>query len=223
MGYEDLIPGNRYSRKEVAQLIGLPPEKQKGNWSTGHTRFNNAWLIFTNVGTAGRTGHNYGNRWAGNELEWSGRTGSRTDHETIQSLLRLPVHIFTRSNDRDPFDYEGIGKPVRVEPTVPVRILWSFSDSEFRRAETLPEEIQFPERFAEGARTAVWVSAVERNPAARRACIRHWGTRCMVCNFDFAKFYGHLGAGFIHVHHLKPISEVQGEYEVDPVNDLRPV
>ena len=35
--------------------------------------------------------------------------------------------------------------------------------------------------------------------------------------------YGELGKGFIHVHHLRPLSEVGGEYVVDPGADLRPV
>ena len=32
-----------------------------------------------------------------------------------------------------------------------------------------------------------------------------------------------LFAGFIHVHHLRPLSEIRGEYMVDPVADLCPV
>jgi 5-methylcytosine-specific restriction protein A len=35
--------------------------------------------------------------------------------------------------------------------------------------------------------------------------------------------YGEIGKGFIHVHHLKPVSEINGEYEVDPIEHLVPV
>jgi predicted HNH restriction endonuclease len=35
--------------------------------------------------------------------------------------------------------------------------------------------------------------------------------------------YGPLAEGFIHVHHVKQLSEIGAEYEVDPVADLRPV
>jgi 5-methylcytosine-specific restriction protein A len=45
----------------------------------------------------------------------------------------------------------------------------------------------------------------------------------MVCGFDFAKLYGEIGEGFIHVHHLRDLATVGGEYEVDPIKDLRPV
>jgi len=37
------------------------------------------------------------------------------------------------------------------------------------------------------------------------------------------KTYGDVGLEFIHVHHLRQLSEVGGEYEIDPITDLRPV
>ncbi len=40
-------------------------------------------------------------------------------------------------------------------------------------------------------------------------------------HFDAA--YGDVANGFAHVHRLRPVSEVGGECEVDPVHDLRPV
>lgn len=77
--------------------------------------------------------------------------------------------------------------------------------------------------YPEGATKRVVVDAYERNPAARRACIAHYGTCCQVCGFDFGQTYGELGEGFIHVHHLNQLSEIGEEYQVDPVEDLRPV
>jgi len=44
-----------------------------------------------------------------------------------------------------------------------------------------------------------------------------------VCNFDFEKNYGEVGKNFIHVHHLKPLHEITEKYELNPINDLRPV
>jgi 5-methylcytosine-specific restriction protein A len=35
--------------------------------------------------------------------------------------------------------------------------------------------------------------------------------------------FGPDASGFIHVHHLTPLSEIGQEYLVDPVRDLRPV
>lgn len=75
----------------------------------------------------------------------------------------------------------------------------------------------------EGKTRTITVNAYERNPKARSECIRHHGCACKVCNFNFAKVYGEKAEGYIHVHHLIPLSQIQGEYEVDPINDLIPV
>lgn len=81
-----------------------------------------------------------------------------------------------------------------------------------------PEEL-----FIEGATRQVTSSVYERDPRARRACLAHHGLKCVVCGLDFAEAYGELGEGFIHVHHLRPLSEIAGEYEVNPITDLVPV
>jgi 5-methylcytosine-specific restriction protein A len=40
---------------------------------------------------------------------------------------------------------------------------------------------------------------------------------------DFEKMYGEIGHGFIHVHHIIPISTIGEEYKIDPIKDLVPV
>jgi len=75
----------------------------------------------------------------------------------------------------------------------------------------------------EGALRRVVSSEYERNPAARLACIEHYGASCVVCGFSFESTYGEFGRGFIHVHHLTPVSAIGKEYRVDPIADLRPV
>lgn len=77
--------------------------------------------------------------------------------------------------------------------------------------------------FPEGALSRVEVNRYERDPRARKACLTHWGYRCAVCDFSFEEHYGPLGQDFIHVHHTKELSQVPPGYQVDPVNDLRPV
>jgi hypothetical protein len=88
---------------------------------------------------------------------------------------------------------------------------------------TLPEEVPEVPGLTEGAVSTIQVNAYERNPEARRTCIEHYGPTCVVCGFDFGRVYGQEAQGYIHVHHLKQLSEVGEEYEVDPVADLRPV
>lgn len=95
--------------------------------------------------------------------------------------------------------------------------------SSVNTASFFPDEVDSAQIFREGAVRQVTVNAYERDPKARRKCIDYYGLNCSVCNFNFGKVYGELGEGFIHVHHLRLISEIAEEYEVDPVKDLRPV
>ena len=92
-----------------------------------------------------------------------------------------------------------------------------------RRFSVLSTEESTPAKFIEGATREVAVNAYERNPRARKACVDHYGFNCAVCGFNFATFYGEIGEGFVHVHHLKDLATIGGEYEVDPIEDLRPV
>lgn len=85
------------------------------------------------------------------------------------------------------------------------------------------DEVPAPERYQEGALRRISVNAYERDPRARKACLAHHGTNCSVCGFNFESRYGKIGEGFIHVHHLVPLSEVGEDYEVDPIADLLPV
>ena len=86
-----------------------------------------------------------------------------------------------------------------------------------------PDEVDSVQTFREGAVRQVSVNAYEREPKARQKCIDYYGSSCSICGFDFGRAFGQLGKGFIHVHHLKPLSEIAEEYEIDPIKDLRPV
>lgn len=87
----------------------------------------------------------------------------------------------------------------------------------------LPEEVNEPTLYVEGATRRLSVNAYERNREAVQRCKAIHGTACAVCGVDFAERYGAEFAGFIHVHHLRPLSEIDSEYMVDPETDLRPV
>ncbi|HEY9657069.1 MAG TPA: HNH endonuclease [Allocoleopsis sp.] len=87
----------------------------------------------------------------------------------------------------------------------------------------LAEEIADEKELLEGAVYRVSINSYERNLEARRRCIEHHGTSCCVCGFNFADKFGLIAQGFIHVHHLKPLSEIREEYKVDPIADLRPI
>jgi 5-methylcytosine-specific restriction enzyme A len=93
----------------------------------------------------------------------------------------------------------------------------------FQTVSVYPDELDTSETLFEGMKKTVSVNIYERNQDARIKCIQHYGVICVVCGFDFEKAYGEIGKGFIHVHHLTQLSEIGQGYEVDPINDLRPV
>ena len=78
-------------------------------------------------------------------------------------------------------------------------------------------------QFLEGNLTQVLTNEYERNVEARQACIEHYGAKCFICDFDFEEVYGSIAKGFIHVHHIVPLSSIRSSYQVDPIEDLVPV
>jgi len=138
---------------------------------------------------------------------------------------RLPIEALQRDVPEVSWDrLQGSG--VKVGEAVAERLarLWIEHLGTVSREEALiPEEIHRDETFPEGGATSIVVNRYERDPRARQACIDKWGYACAVCSFSFEARYGDLGKNYIHVHHLKDLSTLGGEYEVDPVKDLRPV
>lgn len=118
-----------YTRDQIAEIIGYPEEKRGGgDFDTGYTKHDDAFIIFANVGNAGRTGHNYANRWDGRNLIWFGKSSTRIDQPRIQEMIsgEFDVYVFWRGQDRSPFTFAGVGNAVEVEDTTPVRVTWSF-------------------------------------------------------------------------------------------------
>ncbi|MBQ6944799.1 MAG: HNH endonuclease [Ruminococcus sp.] len=95
----------------------------------------------------------------------------------------------------------------------------------------LPEELdkeQF-QTLVEGAKKRITINAYERNPKAKAICISHYRVKnkgrikCEICDFDFGTVYGEAFSDKIVVHHIKEISSIGKDYEVDPIKDLLPV
>jgi len=85
------------------------------------------------------------------------------------------------------------------------------------------DEVQEVVLLREGHAIKVRTERIERNPVARKECIRAHGTTCSVCGMSFEAEYGEIGMGYIEVHHLNPLSASVGERMIDPVADLCPV
>jgi len=102
-------------------------------------------------------------------------------------------------------------------------VVYEYSGDQDDEFELHPEEVSNDRRYIEGATKKVAVNSYERSRAARQKCVEHYGFDCFVCGMNFGQRYGSIGDGFIHVHHLKSLIEIEKPYEVDPIQDLRPV
>lgn len=76
------------------------------------------------------------------------------------------------------------------------------------------------ESFSEGKKSKRYVITYERNPKYRKQAIAIHGKSCAACGFNFGNFYGEYTEGFIHVHHIIPVSEFEIPKNIDPETDL---
>lgn len=93
--------------------------------------------------------------------------------------------------------------------------------------ETLIADIDPLQSFAEGDRTIRRHLTIERDARLRALAKDYWRAqlgrlRCLVCNFDFEKRYGSIGAEFIEMHHDKPLGKRKGRRQTK-VRDLKPL
>ncbi|MGP9705860.1 HNH endonuclease, partial [Psychrobacter sp. AOP31-E1-50] len=79
------------------------------------------------------------------------------------------------------------------------------------------------ESFSEGEKSKRYVTTYERNPKYRKQAIAIHGNSCAACGFNFGNFYGEYAEGFIHVHHIIPVSEFDTPKDIDPETDLIPL
>ena len=114
---------------------------------------------------------------------------------------------------------KGVPQGPRKLPENLVEYILSVFESE----ENVYDEFENDEGYFEGALKKVYVNHYERDREARNKCIETHGCKCCVCGMDFENMYGELGKGFIHVHHIVPISKIGKEYKIDPIKDLVPV
>lgn len=148
----------------------------------------------------------------------------RLIEEEGYKLMTFPMKYSDANKDRDGVGPAKIGglEPKLTEKTLK-RVGGKWYASDCALGNLLPEEVETPEQYIEGASRTVSVNTYERNSDARAKCIQHHGYLCAVCKFDFAAFYGAIGDKFIHVHHVVPLSEIGKSYVLNPIEDLVPV
>ncbi len=216
------VLGQLYTKRDIYKILNVPSQKQRGEWDKGYRSYEGNIFIFSNINIPGRTGHDYNNYWDGDLFVWEATNQSHLNQPQIIRMVSPPpgqkIFLFTRTDDRSPFTYEGNVVARKYFDTKPVKIVWGFERYPY---ETIDEKE--PSIITEGKVTKIYVNKYERNPLARRMCIEHHGVCCKVCGFDFYDTYGDLGKDYIHVHHLIPISSIRKKYTLVPEKDLIPV
>lgn len=79
------------------------------------------------------------------------------------------------------------------------------------------------ESLSEGKQSKRYITTYERNPNYRKQAIAIHGESCAACSFNFGAFYGEYAEGFIHIHHIIPVSEFETPQAIDPETDLIPL
>jgi putative restriction endonuclease len=91
----------------------------------------------------------------------------------------------------------------------------------------IPEEVNDTnyelQSGTEGLSNKRYVTTYERNPKYRKQAIAIHGTSCVACGFNFGEFYGDYAEGYIHIHHITPVSQLEAPKNIDPEKDLVPL
>jgi hypothetical protein len=108
-------------------------------------------------------------------------------------------------------------------------------DGDYAGCEPLPgggdhvRRVTLPVVLEEGAIKEMHIAKRERNSELRKACIEYYMAQnegriaCAACGMAYGEVYGEIGEGYIEVHHLSPISQIEGVHKVDPKADLVPL
>ncbi|MBC7525341.1 MAG: HNH endonuclease [Flavobacterium sp.] len=138
----------------------------------------------------------------------------------------LPIEILKSGNlINQHWSTQSSGISIKKEVTEELEAVWFnfLTTQNIRYNPFVSSENESQKIYTEGTPNQVILTKYERNPHAREECIKYYGLSCIICKFNFEEVYGDIGKNFIHVHHLNQISEVGKKYNIDPINDLRPV
>jgi len=129
--------------------------------------------------------------------------------------FKVNVLVDFKEPDESNKDLQWIMKPAVAEAIELLR--WA------EEQPTIPEEADEIDPIYEGAVKRISVNARVRSNTARQKCKLHYGCKCAVCGIILSEIYGEIAQGHIHFHHLRQLSEINSEYQVNPIVDLRPV
>ena len=174
--------GSQYSRADVMEQVGLSRSTRGGPWYTGIVEHDSEFFIFAGVGTTGRTGHDYQNRWEGDFFRWYHKENSRIHWPSVNRILISGsiIHLFARTTDRASFEYHGYAIPVEiVEDSSPVEILFAATKMPPLVDSYGDHDYEISSKYMEGGRHGVRATRYERNRIARQKCIDFYGVNAL--------------------------------------------
>jgi 5-methylcytosine-specific restriction protein A len=149
----------------------------------------------------------------------------RTDHWIIGHKDQgLELLLFYRKSKTEHlgagFRYEGPFDYVDHKGRHPTRFTLRRASNFERVVASDLEALRVEEDYLEGTKTQRLVNYYERDKNLRAAAVEHHGVSCKVCSFNFEEVYGERGKDYIEVHHLRPVSTLDGKTKVDPKSDM---
>ncbi|GCE12080.1 HNH endonuclease [Tengunoibacter tsumagoiensis] len=232
-----LTEGNLYSRNDLSTIFAITDATiNTGIFQPKGTQ--SIWLFITEEKAKDRP--QLVDLLVGDTLYWDGQPQGGKDALIIEHKKRgLEILVFYRKRKDEylpgyKFKYEGRFSYQSHSGVHPTQFVLKKIDDLLLTVEKDLEAIEVEEEtptktgeksftpglLKEGKLISRLVNTHERNPRLRADAIKFHGTICQICGFSFTETYGELGAGFIEVHHLKPVSSYEGETHVDPQEDM---
>lgn len=140
-------------------------------------------------------------------------SGTHTDNRISSSLILNMQKISSKTLDEQ---YISYCKKLGIEVENRKRKYWQLKENI-----NVATDNDLPSTYREGAEKLIIHTHKERNhkvvQAAKRRFIKlHGKLYCEICGFNFEDVYGDIGTDFIEAHHIRPIAESDGEYDIKP-------
>ena len=133
-------------------------------------------------------------------------TKNRLDQQTLRGVRRLKVNSAAMLDD--------LLGDLQTSDSQLVK------DKEIQLWNKENEDANEFESGVEGTQKQRYTTYYERLPENRNQAIKNHGVTCQACNFNFEKTYGTHGKDYIHVHHIKPVSQFEKPKKINPETDL---
>ena len=205
------LPQDRAGQAEISPAPGPAPGTE-------------VWLLLTGGKHRGLIGHGVVGPDGVSVSRSAGLEPGPTVDVVFDALLRQGEHVphdelASRVPGMPWGSVRGWGEPIPPAELPALRDVWA----DYAGPSQFEATLAVPGALPDEALLKVSANRYEVSPHARTACIRHYGSSCAACGFNFEAAYGGLGKDYIQVHHIVPAAEQGTDYQLDPLTDLVPL